>query len=76
MAAILSFLRNDAFEPKDIDAMSMAIDDVCKELQINGDRAAREVIAIRVIELARSGERSPTLLRDRILAEARNGTGC
>jgi hypothetical protein len=56
--------------------MSMALDDVCKELNINGGTSAREVIAVRIIELARRGERSPTQLRDRLIREANGGTGC
>jgi hypothetical protein len=55
--------------------MSMALDDVCAALNINRDTSAREVIAIRIIELAQRGERSPTKLRDRLLLEA-GGTGC
>jgi len=53
--------------------MSMALDDICKELNLRDDGAAREVIAVRIIDLAKSGERSPTRLRDRVLQEARNG---
>ena len=76
MAAIIPFLKsNSAFEQNDITAMSMALDEVCKALTINGDAAAREVVAVRIIELARRGERSPTKLRDRVLAEANGGTG-
>jgi len=75
MAAILPFLRRDdgVFDPQDITAMSMALDDICKELNLRDDGAAREVIAVRIIDLAKSGERSPTRLRDRVLQEARNG---
>jgi hypothetical protein len=65
-----------AFDPHDIRVMSMALDEVCKALGINGDRTAKEVVAIRIIELARRGERSPTKLRDRLLAEANGGSGC
>jgi hypothetical protein len=74
MAAIIPYLQDVAFEPADIAAMSEALDDVCKTLNINGDVPAREVIAIRIIELARRGERSPTKLRDRLLLEANGGT--
>ena len=70
------FLQRDGvFGPKEITAMSMALDDVCKELKIPGDCMAREIIATRIIELARGGERSPTKLRDRLLLEA-NGGNC
>jgi hypothetical protein len=73
MPTIIPFLKNGSvFDPKDVTAMSMALDDVCKELEISaGGAAAREIIAIRIIELARRGERSPTRLRDRVLEEFR-----
>jgi tartrate dehydratase beta subunit/fumarate hydratase class I family protein len=68
MAAIIPFLKDRAFEPHDIQAMSMAFDDVCKLLGLI-DELSREVMAVRIIELARRGERSPTKLRDRVLYE-------
>ena len=72
MATILPFLqgRENVFDPKDVTAMSMALDDVCKALNLRDDSAAREVIAVRIIDLAKGGERSPTRLRDRVLHEA------
>lgn len=74
MAAIIPFLKNDTvFDPNDITAMSMALDEVCNALKVDGDATAREVIATRIIDLARRGERSPTKLRDRVLAEANGG---
>ena len=65
-----------AFEPNDIEAMSLACEEVCHYLHINGDAQARETIAARVIELAQRGERSPMVLRDRVLAEANADAGC
>jgi hypothetical protein len=50
--------------------MSRALDDVCAALNLKDDSAAREVVAARIIDLARCGERSPTRLRDRVLHEA------
>jgi hypothetical protein len=70
MATILRYLQDDAFQPHDLKAMSMALDDVCKELKLDGDTTAKEMVAVRIIELARRGERSPTKLRDRVLYEA------
>jgi hypothetical protein len=76
MASIIPFLGEAAFTPKDITAMSMALDDVCKALGI-ADHGIRErrTVATRIIELSRRGERSPTRLRDRVLAEANGGAG-
>jgi hypothetical protein len=60
MAIILRYLQDDAFQPDDVKAMSMALDDLCRELKIDGDSTAKETVAVRIIELARCGERSPT----------------
>ena len=74
MGTIVEFERDGAeFNPDDIRVMSMALDDVCKTLGVVRHRD-RKVIAIRIIELARRGERHPTKLRDRLLAEASGGT--
>src|SRR6185437_7432572 len=66
MGTIIQFLRGGArlqdsvFEPHAIKAMSMALDDVCSALKLrDGDGSAKEVIAARIIDLARHGERSP-----------------
>jgi hypothetical protein len=54
--------------------MSMALQDICQALGIPADdTATREIIASRIIELTRLGERSPTVLRDRVLREAKQG---
>ena len=70
MATILPFVKDGVFDQEAIAAMSMALDDVCKMLSLRDDNSAKEVIASRIIDLARAGERSPTRLRDRILHEA------
>ncbi|MBX9775754.1 MAG: hypothetical protein K2Y71_15335 [Xanthobacteraceae bacterium] len=67
---ITPFIKNEAFDQRDIDAMSKALAEVCNALGINGDATAREVVAVRIIELARRGERDPARLRDRLVAEA------
>jgi hypothetical protein len=46
-----------AFSPEDIKTMSHALEDACNALKVNGDAKAREAVAIRIIELARRGER-------------------
>ena len=70
MGTIIPFLRDGAFAPDDITAMSMALDEVCSVLKLRSDGRAREVIAARIIDLARCGERSPARLRERVLREA------
>jgi hypothetical protein len=77
MGTIIRFLEDDStFDQRAIDAMSTALEEVCTALEINGHATAREIVAIRIIELARRGERNPLKLRDRVVAEAQGGTGC
>jgi hypothetical protein len=76
MGAILPLVLGGAFAPKDIEAISVAYEEVCSVLHINRDIRTRETIAARVIELARRGESCPTILRDRVIAWAKGGTGC
>ena len=55
-----------------IEAMSQAFEEACIALQVfAGDEKGREIIATRIIDLARNGLIDPTALRDRVIAEAR-----
>jgi hypothetical protein len=53
-----------AFDPETVAAMATALEQVCDALRISGDAVAREVIATRIIELARRGENDAEKLRD------------
>jgi hypothetical protein len=70
MTTIIPILQGDAFGPEALQAMSTALEEVCRVLKLEHDQGAREVMAVRIIELARSGERDPERLRDRVLREA------
>jgi hypothetical protein len=71
MVEIIPFSKECAFDPQDVSAMSLAFDEVCKALDLPADAAStREVIAIRIIELAKRGGRNPSFLRDQVLSEA------
>jgi hypothetical protein len=63
-----------AFDPETVAAMATALEQVCDTLRINGDATAREVIATRIIELARRGESDAEKLRDRVLSDAKGGS--
>ena len=69
MGAIVPSVSAGVFYPEDVEAMSLAYEEICQALHINGDAEAREAIAERVIQLAKRGELCPTVLRDRVLAE-------
>jgi len=70
MAQIIAYQEGAAFDPNDIKVMSVAMDDVCAALELAGNAKEREVVAKRIIELARWGERDPARLRDTVLKEA------
>jgi hypothetical protein len=59
------------FEPEVTSAMSAAFDQACLALQISdGARREREAVAVRIIELARRGERDAGRLCARVLRDA------
>ena len=60
MATIIPSSQDDAFDPDALRAMSIALEEVCRTLQVDGDQRAREVMAVRIVELARRGERDPS----------------
>jgi hypothetical protein len=64
-------LEGGVFDPEDIQTMSMALEEVCRVLRIGaGPGRDREVVAIRIIELARRGELEYRRLVERVLKEA------
>jgi hypothetical protein len=74
MATFLPFIKDQtAFAPEAVRTMSVAFDEVCQTLGVNGNERAREIIAVRVIELTQRGERDANRLRDRVLHEANGG---
>ena len=67
---IIPFLEDEAFGPEDIQAMSTALEDVCKTLNLADEaKSERELLAKKIIALVRQGERYAALLRDRMLRE-------
>jgi hypothetical protein len=72
--SIHPFLKDEAvFEPDATHALAEAFDQACRALKLppTADRD-REVIAVRIIDLARAGILDPHTLRDRVLLEARS----
>jgi hypothetical protein len=61
------------FEPEVLKALGSAFDQICEALRLCPDEAHnREVIAVRIIELARNGVIDAEALRDRVLLESRS----
>lgn len=71
---IRKHLRNTtAFEPEAIAAMSRAFEDACAALHILAtDERIREIVATRVIDLARAGVTDARVLSERVLQESRS----
>ena len=68
---IIPFLEGSAFGPEDIQAMSTALEDVCKTLNLADEaKSDRELLAKKIISLVRQGERNAVPLRDRALRES------
>jgi hypothetical protein len=68
--AIYRVLRtNGSFEPEAIRAMHSAYEAVCEHLGLHNQKNDRvtEIVALKIIEAAKAGERDPTVLRDRAI---------
>jgi PilZ domain len=62
-AAILTFVRDKAFDPKDIEIMDAAFKLVCRLLKLSKqDGDARSTAAVIIIEFMARGERIPSRL--------------
>ena len=71
---IVPFLKDKVFGPQDIRAMSTALEDVCKILNLADQaKSDRELLAKKIVALAHQGERNAALLRDRVLREVAYG---
>jgi hypothetical protein len=70
MTKMMPFFQDDAFGPDALRAMSTALEEVCRMLKVDRDQGAREVMAVRIIELARRGQCDTKRLCDRVLREA------
>ena len=71
MVAILDFVP-DQVEPAALRALSQAFDQTCASLHLPADMMLeRQIIARRIIHLARTGLIDAEALRDRVVQEAR-----
>ena len=65
---IRRYLNDKAiFDQAAIEAMSAALDRVCAELRVSGDDRDREIIAVRIIDLARQGVVDAKTLANRVI---------
>jgi hypothetical protein len=57
------------FSPSQIDAMHRAFKEACARLGLTGSTPVIEIVAIRIVELARAGEFDPGKLTETVVAE-------
>ena len=67
----MQYLDDAAFDADAIKAMSEALERACTALHINGQPHDREIVAARIIELARNGVSDPEALSERVVAETK-----
>jgi hypothetical protein len=73
---IRSLFGEGAFSPEDVAVITSAFEDTLQSLGlIDRKDPAVSMVARRIIELAKSGERDPILLRDAVLKSFRNDSG-
>jgi hypothetical protein len=69
-------LRNSYFTPEDATVLMGVFEQALQDLRlVHRNDPAVTLVAKRVIELARLGERNPKLLRDAVLKSLRNDPG-
>ncbi len=74
--SIVPFLKDNVFGPSDIQAMSKALEDVCKILNLpHESKSERELLAKRIVVFFHQGERAASPLRDRMLRDIAAGQG-
>jgi hypothetical protein len=71
MSSVIPFLRHNVFDAETTKAMGEAYDVACGELGDGGQPLVKEVIAQRIVEAAKKGERDP----QRLCAKALDALG-
>jgi hypothetical protein len=67
---IKPFLKGAIFDPEIVSVMGTAFEDVWKALEASSRTdVTKEIVAIKIIQLARAGETHPIVLREKVLSE-------
>jgi hypothetical protein len=61
--------NNSVFDPEAVKALAAAFEGACKALHLNRDDACAIIVAKKIIEHARRGERDPIRLREAVVTE-------
>jgi hypothetical protein len=70
--AMHPFIKDAVFDPEATHALAIAFDDICRDINLADTASSeREIVAARVIDLAREGVVDPKILRERVLREVR-----
>ena len=68
---ITPFLKGQAFDPDTVKAMGIALEKACERLKLSRDATDQitQLLASKIIDLARCGERDPETLCRRVLQD-------
>jgi hypothetical protein len=69
---ITRFLNGPVFSPADIVILSTAFEDTLRALNLTNRDPTTEIVAKKIIEIAKQGERDPVRLRDRAIRALTN----
>jgi hypothetical protein len=63
---LLQDLQDTAFGPEEIEAMTMAYKDACRFLKLSEEQSdpLTQILALKIIGIARTGELDPIKMRD------------
>ena len=68
--SIHPFLKGAVFGPEVISGMGTAFEDVCQTVEVSGRTdITKEIVATKIIQLARSGGIDSIVLREKVLSE-------
>jgi hypothetical protein len=72
--AIYRLLRREVFEPEDLRLLAIIYEDIAKAMDVIDRKApVGELIARKLIELAKAGERDPESLKELTIEAVRSG---
>jgi hypothetical protein len=66
---ISRLLQNSAFDSAEIEGLTKAFENVCRELKLTRKNPMRELVARKIIDFAERGSRDPELIRAFVLTE-------
>jgi hypothetical protein len=70
---VLQLSRDLAFDPEHVQVMLTAFDGACAKLQLRKGDKLTDLVALKIVDLARAGERDPDRLLALVLRDFESG---